>query len=290
MSEPQPAILKSTGEMPVATRDENIQPAVSSVKEIPSQPATPADRSGDDHAFEEEIARKTRRSLLVGGVAAVIGAGAWEWLRTRRMDEGIQWPLRIALRANEQLTRDYFRPARLAPTFSAADIGDLRENGTAGLDDDVDPNWKLAVQGAGDSPVSLSIDAIKALPKIEMITEFKCIEGWSTIMKWSGARLSDFIAKYGPRNLDPESYVSMETPDKGYYVGLEMACAMHPQTLLAYEMNGEPLPDEHGGPLRLVTPLKYGVKNIKRIGQIAFTDQRPRDYWAERGYDWYAGF
>ena len=84
--------------------------------------------------------------------------------------------------------------------------------------------------------------------------------------------------------------MALETPDGDYYVGLDMASAMHPQTLLCYEMNGEALTSEHGAPLRLVIPVKYGVKNLKRIGKINFSDSRPRDYWAERGYDWYAGF
>jgi DMSO/TMAO reductase YedYZ molybdopterin-dependent catalytic subunit len=83
--------------------------------------------------------------------------------------------------------------------------------------------------------------------------------------------------------------VALETPDGGYYVGLDMASALHPQTLLCYEMNGLPLSLDHGAPLRLVTTVKYGIKSIKRIGTIAFTDARPRDFWAERGYDWYAG-
>jgi DMSO/TMAO reductase YedYZ molybdopterin-dependent catalytic subunit len=68
-----------------------------------------------------------------------------------------------------------------------------------------------------------------------------------------------------------------------------MQSALHPQTLLCYEMNGQPLPVEHGGPLRLVTTVKYGIKSIKRIGRITFIDERPPDFWAERGYDWYAG-
>ncbi len=68
-----------------------------------------------------------------------------------------------------------------------------------------------------------------------------------------------------------------------------MASALHPQTLLAYEMAGSALTLEHGAPLRLVTPVKYGIKSIKRIGTIRFTNDRPADYWAERGYDWYAG-
>jgi DMSO/TMAO reductase YedYZ molybdopterin-dependent catalytic subunit len=83
--------------------------------------------------------------------------------------------------------------------------------------------------------------------------------------------------------------VQLDTPGGGYYVGLDMPSALHPQTLLCYEMNGEPLTLEHGAPLRLVITLKYGIKNIKRIGRIRFMDQRPPDYWAERGYDWYSG-
>jgi DMSO/TMAO reductase YedYZ molybdopterin-dependent catalytic subunit len=68
-----------------------------------------------------------------------------------------------------------------------------------------------------------------------------------------------------------------------------MPAAMHPQTLLVYEMNGKPLPMEHGGPLRLIIPHKYGVKNIKRIGRLIYADRPPKDYWAEQGYDYYAG-
>ena len=98
------------------------------------------------------------------------------------------------------------------------------------------------------------------------------------------------MARIDPNKLDdlPE-YVSMETPDGAYYVGLDMASALHPQTLLCYEMNGKPLTADHGAPLRLAIPVKYGIKNIKNIGKIKFTDERPKDYWAELGYDWYAG-
>lgn len=65
---------------------------------------------------------------------------------------------------------------------------------------------------------------------------------------------------------------------------------MHPQTLLAYEMNGQPLTNDHGAPLRLIIPVKYGIKNLKRIGKITFSDSRPKDYWAENGYDYDSGF
>jgi DMSO/TMAO reductase YedYZ molybdopterin-dependent catalytic subunit len=84
-------------------------------------------------------------------------------------------------------------------------------------------------------------------------------------------------------------YVRMETPDRTYYVGIDADSVLHHQTLLCYEMNGRPLVPEHGAPLRLVIPVKYGIKNIKRIGTIEFTNKRPDDYWAERGYDWYSG-
>ena len=121
-----------------------------------------------------------------------------------------------------------------------------------------------------------------------MTTELKCIAGWSVIVNWAGCRLSDFAAEHN-RSRDLARYVGLETPDRGYYVGLDMPSALHPQTLLCYEMNGAPLTIEHGAPLRLVTTVKYGIKSIKRIGRITFTDERPQDFWAERGYDWYAG-
>jgi DMSO/TMAO reductase YedYZ molybdopterin-dependent catalytic subunit len=81
----------------------------------------------------------------------------------------------------------------------------------------------------------------------------------------------------------------MKTPDQAYFVGLDSASALHPQTLLCYEMNGADLTGAHGAPLRLVIPVKYGIKNIKRIGEITYTNERPEDYWANEGYDWYAG-
>jgi DMSO/TMAO reductase YedYZ molybdopterin-dependent catalytic subunit len=130
-----------------------------------------------------------------------------------------------------------------------------------------------------------------------MVTELKCIEGWTTVVQWAGARVADFVAKYQPASASPTSgsaaalpaYASLVTPDRGYYVGWDMPSLLHPQTLFCYEMNGAPLMPGHGGPLRLVTTTKYGIKQIKRIGRIAFTDARPADYWAERGYDWYSG-
>ena len=109
------------------------------------------------------------------------------------------------------------------------------------------------------------------------------MEGWSEVVTWAGTPLRHIAPADAPE------YVSLTTPDEEYYVGLDLESALHPQTLLAWEMNGAPLTPEHGAPLRLVVPVKYGIKNIKRIGTINFTSTRPADYWAERGYDWYAG-
>ena len=116
-----------------------------------------------------------------------------------------------------------------------------------------------------------------------MTTELMCVEGWSEIVSWKGTRLSNIAPANAPE------YVSLKTPDQLYFVGLDLESALHPQTLLAWEMNGQPLTPEHGAPLRLVIPVKYGIKNIKRIGTIEFMAQRPKDYWYDRGYDWYAG-
>jgi DMSO/TMAO reductase YedYZ molybdopterin-dependent catalytic subunit len=102
-------------------------------------------------------------------------------------------------------------------------------------------------------------------------------------------KFSDFVKHY---QLEPEAksqYAGFETPDKKYYVGIDMPSAMHPQTLLAYQMNDVLLSGNHGQPLRLIIPVKYGIKNLKRIGFINFSNTRPRDYWAEQGYDYYSG-
>jgi DMSO/TMAO reductase YedYZ molybdopterin-dependent catalytic subunit len=256
-----------------------------------------------NHQVRQRMRHQTRRGFLGLGAGMLAGFGAFEWLTSRREINGLPWPFRKTLEVNEQLAHDYLTTGRLAPTFPADRVSEDRVNGDLGLDDDVDvTTWKLQVEGLAshDEPLMLDIDAIKKLPRMEMTTELKCIEGWSVVVRWAGARFTDFMKAYPPATLSgdnftldhPEDlppYVSMETPDGGYYVGLDMESLLHPQTLLCYALNGEPLTQEHGAPLRLVTPVKYGVKNLKRIGTIRYASLRPADYWAERGYDWYIG-
>jgi DMSO/TMAO reductase YedYZ molybdopterin-dependent catalytic subunit len=102
-------------------------------------------------------------------------------------------------------------------------------------------------------------------------------------------RFADFIKHFGLNKEAQMQYVGMCTPDQEYYVGIDRESALHPQTILAYEMNGKRLNAEHGAPLRLIIPVKYGVKSLKRIGSIYFDNEKPSDYWAERGYDYYIG-
>jgi len=147
----------------------------------------------------------------------------------------------------------------------------------------------LQVKKLSGEVLAITLDEIKSLPKTDLVFDFKCVEGWDQIQHWGGVRFVDFVEHFG---LEPETklnYVGMETPDKGYYVGLDMDSAMHPQTILAYEVNDMPLPVGHGAPLRLIIPVKYGIKNLKRIGSINFSNHRPHDYWAEQGYDYYSG-
>jgi hypothetical protein len=138
----------------------------------------------------------------------------------------------------------------------------------------------------------LTMSDVTTMPHHELVTEFKCIEGWSQVVHWGGYRLADLIAKYPPaRSADGSlpKYVYMETPDGDYYCGYSLRACMHPQSLLASEMAGRPLTQWHGAPIRLHMPIKYGYKQIKRIGLIAYTDEQPDDYWTKLGYDWYAG-
>ena len=137
----------------------------------------------------------------------------------------------------------------------------------------------------------LTLADVLRLPRHELVTQFTCIEGWSQIVHWAGVRMADFLEAYPPEPIDgrPPRYIYMETPDGDYYTGFDLAVMRQPQALLVTEMMGAPLAQFHGAPLRLHMPTKYGYKQIKRIGLIAYTNDKPDDYWTKLGYDWYAG-
>lgn len=242
---------------------------------------------------EQELARRTRRSFVGLGAGAVAAAAGWHYLNIPAAEEEeIPPALRRMLEFNEKVVRNtLYSSDHLVPVFPASAIGKIKANGKFGLDDEVDAEaWRLEVvpAGAADPSASLTLADLQALPRHEQTIEFKCVEGWSTVTQFAGVRLAEFTAKYAPGS-EKAAFVGMKTPDEEYYVGFDMPSALHPQTLLAWEMNGQPLTGEHGAPLRLVLPVKYGIKNIKRIGRIEYTNERPADYWAEVGYDYYAG-
>ena len=247
----------------------------------------------EDRQTLSQLRRISRRGFAgyVAGLGAmVLGI---RWIGTQSESAGISWPLRFMHDLNEKVWHNAVGTSALAPEFAPSQAGEPRANGMYGLLDENDSAWELRVEVEDWASDPLTMDDIKSLPRVEQITEFKCIEGWSEVVAWSGCRFSDLARIVKPPEkllpLDHYPYVSLSTPNGGYYVGLDISSAMHPQSLLAYEMNGKPLTAKHGAPLRLVIPVKYGIKNIKRIGTIRFTRQKPADYWAERGYDWYAG-
>lgn len=239
----------------------------------------------------QKIRNKTLVSFTFFFLFLALCIGAWKWLHQQPLDNDVPKPLRSVLNTNEKIFMSLFANNHLAKTFPVQDaVPKVRVNGDAGMGDNFDAtHWKLqVVRNTGDT-FYVSMDEIKALPKTEIIFDFKCIEGWSQVTHWAGVKFSDFVKKY---NLDQQSqmnFVGLNTPDKEYYVGIDTKSILHPQTLLCYEMNGLPLPMNQGYPLRLIIPVKYGVKNIKRIGTIFFSNTRPPDYWYERGYDYYGG-
>lgn len=247
---------------------------------------------------DQQINRRTFVSF-----AAFIGLsgaayGGWKWLynspiEAKGITGGARKPLRKALNKTELFFRNFFSHNNLVKTYPKSMAAKkVRVNSDIGIEaaKPFDPSaWKLEVKKSPTETLAITLNELKALPKTEIIFDFKCVEGWDQISHWGGVKFSDFIAHYKLDEQVKMEYVGMETPDGRYYVGLDTPSAMHPQTLLAYEVNDKPLPLVHGAPLRLIIPVKYGIKNLKRIGSISFSNTRPRDYWAELGYDYYSG-
>lgn len=240
---------------------------------------------------EKKLLLKTIIAFAVFIIAFAICFYLWKKLRHEEKTAGVQKTLRKGLSTNEEIFSGLFNVDRLVKTYPVSEaVKKVRVNGKDGLRTPLDSaGWRLHVVRKNGDTLSLTLDDVKKLPKTDIVFDFKCIEGWSQKTWWSGVKFSDFARYY---HLDDEvkfSYTGLITPDKQYYVGVDMPSMIHPQTLLCYEMNGKPLPLNQGYPLRLIIPLKYGIKHLKRIGAIYFSNQKPPDYWAERGYDYYAG-
>jgi DMSO/TMAO reductase YedYZ molybdopterin-dependent catalytic subunit len=234
------------------------------------------------------LKRRTVLSFMLFFFCITIAIFSWYKLQHQPKEKEALASLRSGLETNEWIFSHLFSDKNLsrvyAKKFAAARV---RVNGDVGLKDTT--QWQLnIIKNIGDT-LKLDLADLKKLPKTTITFDFKCIEGWNQITNWSGVKFSDFIKYYKLTNLSNLKYVGMQTPDSAYYVGIDMASMMHPQTILAYEMNGAALPSNQGYPLRLIIPVKYGVKHIKKIGSIYFANEKPKDYWYELGYDYYCG-
>jgi DMSO/TMAO reductase YedYZ molybdopterin-dependent catalytic subunit len=243
---------------------------------------------------EAMLRRKTRRDfLLFGAGIAATAAGAW-WLLPRHLDSRAvrasrERFLNRALTFDDDVAEALYSPNRLVRTYSRADVTPLRNNyhnptpGSGYLS-----TWTLTLTGlASGRDVVLSLDDLHRLAHHEEITRLVCVEGWSAIAWWGGVRFADLLAAYPPH--PRAKWAAMESGVTDYYVSIDLDTARHPQSLLAMQHNGAPLTLAHGAPMRLVVPMKLGLKNIKALTKIAYMENEPRDFWAERGYSKYDG-
>jgi DMSO/TMAO reductase YedYZ molybdopterin-dependent catalytic subunit len=266
-------------------------------------------------------AKLTRRQLFGAGTAG-LGAGLMG------CDRASQEAARHSILASvEHVTyraqRLLLGANRLAPEFSEADVSrNFRANGTSDPPDKVYKalatnnfvDWRLRVDGLVASPLDLSLPDLRAFPIRTQITRHDCVEGWSCIGKWTGPPLSEVLVRAGARSQarfvvfhcadtmeggeaagETKIRTTLDNQPIRYYESLDLIDALHPQTILAYEMNGEPLPVAHGAPLRLRVERQLGYKMAKYLMRIELVDSYAAigggrgGYWEDRGYDWYAG-
>ena len=253
----------------------------------------------------------SRRGLLKAGAASLAGlvlAGC----------DGISSNsiVRTVLDSGEKLTyaaqRAVLGRHALAPEYAEADIGStFKANGSTDPDDDDYvamaktgfAQWALKVDGLVDHPLQLSLQELRALPSRTQITRHDCVEGWSCIGKWTGVPLSEVLDRAGVQAAARYAvFHCADTMDDGdlsgptpFYGSIDLVDAAHPQTILAYDMNGKTLPVAHGAPLRLRVERQLGYKMSKYIMRIELVDSYAKfgagkgGYWEDNGYDWYGG-
>ena len=248
----------------------------------------------------------TRRGLLIAGAAT---AGSALLAGCDPLSEGVSMrPLLdfgqlMSLRAQRLL----LAAQPLVREYTLADISpDFPPNGTEMPDGDSYfelvtsqfANWRLTVDGLVRKELSLSLDEIKELPARTQVTQHSCDEGWSAIGQWTGVPLGHLLQM---AELAPEArYIVFHcldemTEGEFYYESIDLFDAFHPQTILAYGMNGKALPIQHGAPLRLRVERQIGYKNAKYVTRIEAVDRLnpigggKGGFWEDRGYQWYAG-
>jgi DMSO/TMAO reductase YedYZ molybdopterin-dependent catalytic subunit len=225
----------------------------------------------------------SRRELLKLSPVLALGAFAVPKLREPLLKTG--------LGLSDWASGLLFRREHLAPTFADSEVTAFNKFPINDYDVD-DPGvdfdkWSLTVSGAVQKPGDYRLQRIWSLPKITQNTRHVCVEGWDVIGNFGGARLSDFLKMIGADTT--ARFVTVECADD-YYESLDMATALHPQTLLCYEMYGQPLTREHGAPLRLQIPTKVGYKQAKYLTDLKVTNVLQRvGYWEDQGYSDFYG-
>lgn len=246
----------------------------------------------------------TRRAVIAGAAAGAVGLIGVDALRGRLPERALSVSQSLTIRTQRILLRR--RP--LVREFSPADISaffptngttrpigdDYRRLAASGFRD-----WALRIEGLVRTPLSLSLARLKSLAARAQITMHNCDEGWNAIAQWKGTPLGHVLKLAAP--MTRACYVVFHCMDKRedgqyYYESIDLFDAFHPQTILAYEMNGRPLPVAYGGPLRLRVETQIGYKNAKYIDRIELVDRldgfgRGRGGWWEDsdGALWYAG-
>lgn len=264
---------------------------------------------------ESALRTVTRRDfLLFGAGTALAAAGFWSALPPETQQRlgrphaeaapGKQKFLSRVLRFDDDVAEALYSPDRLVPTYNRSQAlapEKLRNNydGQTPTADYLD-SWKLTLTGLASGKVErLAMRDISNLTRRfgqhDQVTRLVCVEGWSAIAWWSGLRFSDLLDEYPPApdakwaRLDSSVNLDSDGNADPYYVSIDLPTARHPQTLIATHQSDLPLTLDHGAPLRLIAPMKLGLKNIKAITKISYLSQPPADYWNERGYSQYDG-
>ncbi len=229
-----------------------------------------------------------RRELLRGGLTL----GALTLLTGCDVSDSdaVQAALKRVSRWNDRVQGSLFGGERLAPTFSDGEaVKEFRYNAWYGAEKapKLDASdYRLLLSGKVADKRPWSVEQLHALPQETQITRHVCVEGWSMIGKWTGTPLRAFLARIGADTT--ARYVGFACAD-GYYEGIDMPTALHPQTLMAFRLHDEVLPQRHGYPFKLRIPTKLGFKNPKFITTLFVTDDEPSGYWPDRGYNWFSG-
>lgn len=225
------------------------------------------------------------RLMAGGGTASLAAACGWDGGNVVRpllldMSRLNDWVGEKILYSKNRLAPQYHisrRTARLPSYFISRVMPMLRDPAA----------WRLRVDGLVRRPQELSLDDLRAMPRTTYTVKHHCVEGWTAIATWHGVPVSAVAERC--EMLPQARYVRFDSFDSGYNNGWDLASAMHPQTILAYGMNDNPLSPAHGAPLRLYSPTKLGYKLTKYLVSLTFTAERPGGYWEEQGYPWFAG-